>query len=152
MIWPARKRLLGGLVHGVAQRRRALVGAVFQKPPRALHVVGDGRKRLVELVRQRRGHLAHGGQPRHVDQLGLQFLQPCFGLLPFGEVADEAGEEALIAHVHLADRKLHGKGRAVLALADDDAADADDAPLAGAQIAIEIAVVILAGRATASES
>ncbi len=47
-------------------------------------------------------------------------------------------------HVHLADGELHGKRRAVPALADDDAADADDAPLAGAHVAIEIAVVLSA--------
>ena len=80
---------------------------------------------------ERRGHLAHRGQPRDVDQLRLQFLQPRLGLLAFGQVADEAGEEALVARAHLADGELHRKGRAVLALADDDAADADDAALAG---------------------
>ena len=67
-----------------------------------------------------------------MHQLGLQFLQARFGLLPLGQVADEAGEETLVAGFHLADRELHRKGRAVLALADHDAADADDAPLAGA--------------------
>ena len=79
-----------------------------------------------------------------MDQLGLQLLQPRLGLLPLGQVADEAGEEALVARAHLADRKLHREGRAVLALADHDAADADDAPLAGRQVAREIAVVALA--------
>ena len=79
-----------------------------------------------------------------MHELGLQFLQPRFRPLPLGQVANEAGEETPVGGVHFADRKLHRKGRAVLALADHDAADADDAPLAGAQIAIEIAVVILA--------
>ena len=51
-----------------------------------------------------------------------------------------------VAGFHLADGKLHRKGRAVLALADDDAADADDAPLAGDLVAIEIAVVAAAVR------
>ena len=45
---------------------------------------------------------------------------------------------------HLADGQLHWKGRAVLALADDEPADADDPPLAGAKIALEIAVMLLA--------
>ncbi len=79
-----------------------------------------------------------------MDELGLQLLQPRLGLLALGQVADEAGEEALRADLHLADRELHREGRTVLALADHDAADADDAPLAGAQIAIEIAVVAFA--------
>jgi hypothetical protein len=61
-----------------------------------------------------------------------------------GEIADEAGEKTAVGGLHLADRKLHRECRAVLALADHDAADADDAPLAGAQVALEIAVVALA--------
>ena len=51
---------------------------------------------------------------------------------------------APLAGLHLADRKLHRKGRAVLALADHHPADADDAALAGRVIAVEIAVVLLA--------
>ena len=35
--------LLGRLVHGIAQQRGLLVGAVLKQSPRALHVVGDGR-------------------------------------------------------------------------------------------------------------
>ncbi len=117
---------------------------VLEQAARALQIVGDRRQRLVQLVRQRRGHLAHRGQPRDVHELGLQLLQARLGLLALGQVADEAGEEAPIAGAHLADRELHREGRAVLALADDDAADADDAPLAGPQIALEIAVMRLA--------
>ena len=97
MICPARSACSAALSMASRKNRGALVGAAFQQPARSLHVIGDRRQRLIELVRQRRGHLAHGGQPRHVDQLGLQFLQPRLGLLPLGEVADEAGEEALIA-------------------------------------------------------
>ncbi len=37
-----------------------------------------------------------------------------------------------------------GKVEPSLRSADDDAADADDPPLAGAQVAVEIAVVLLA--------
>jgi hypothetical protein len=89
-----------------------------------------------------RGHLAPGGQPAHVDQFALQVLQPAFGLLPFAEVADEAGEVALVPRPHLADRELHGKGRAVLALADHDAADPDDPSLPGGHVAVEVGVVL----------
>jgi hypothetical protein len=79
-----------------------------------------------------------------MHQLGLQFLQPRFGLLPLGQIADEAGEVALLAGLHLADTELERKGRTVLAFADHHAADADDAPLAGGPVAIEIAVVTFA--------
>jgi hypothetical protein len=107
-------------------------------------IVGNGRQRLVELVRQGRGHLAHGGEARDVHQLRLQFLQPRLGLLALAQVADEAGEEALAARVHLPDRQLHGERGAVLALSHHHPADADDAPLAGLQIAPQIAVMLLA--------
>ena len=79
-----------------------------------------------------------------MHELGLQLLKPRFGLLPFGEIANEAGEEALVAGFHLADCQLHRKRRAVLAFADDHAADTDDAALAGPQVAREIAVMALA--------
>ena len=78
-----------------------------------------------------------------MDELGLQLLQPRLGLLTLREVADEPGEEALIARAHLADGEFHRESRAVLALADDDAPDPDDAPLPGSQIALQVAVVIL---------
>ena len=64
-----------------------------------------------------------------MDQLGLQLLQPGFGLLALAQIADESGEKAILARFHFADRQLHRKRRAVLALADDDAADPDDPPL-----------------------
>ena len=95
MIWPARIAWSAALSERVAQRRRALVAVALQQPPRALQVIRDRRQRLVELVRERRGHLAHGGEARDVHELGLQFLQARLGLLPLGQVADEAGEEAL---------------------------------------------------------
>ena len=94
---PARSACSAAL--SMASRRIAdvFVGTVFQQPARSLHVVGDRRERLVELVRQRGRHLAHGGQSRDMNELGLQFLQPRLGLLALGEIADEAGEEALLA-------------------------------------------------------
>ncbi len=137
-------RLLRRLVHCVAQNGRAIVRAVPEQTPRTLHIIGDGRQRLVELVGQRRCHLAHGRQSRYVHELRLQLLQPRLGLLPLGQVANKPGEEAPVAAAHLANGKLHRKGGAILALTDDDAADADDPPLSGAEIPFEIAIVVLA--------
>ena len=81
-----------------------------------------------------------------MNELGLQFLQAYFGLLPLGEIADETGKETLIAHLHFADGEFHRERRAVFALADDDAADADNSPLAGPQVTLQITVVIFAIR------
>jgi hypothetical protein len=118
----------------------------LQDAAAALEVVGDGRERLVDLVGQGRGHLAQRREARHVHQLRLQLLQPGLGLLALGEVADEAREIALAAGAHLAHRQLHGKGGAVLTLADDHTSDADDPPLAGIEVAVHVAVMLLAIR------
>ncbi len=91
------QRLFAGLVQGVAQAVPRGVGLRLDQAARALDVVGDGRQRLVELVRQGRGHFAHRRQPRDVHQLGLQFLQARLGLLALGEIANEAGEVAAVA-------------------------------------------------------
>ena len=95
---------------------------------------------------ERRRHVAEGGEAGHVHELGLKFLQAGFGLLTLGQVADEAGEIPLPGGTHLADRELHREGRAILALADHDAADADDPLLAGREIAPDIAVMLRAIR------
>jgi hypothetical protein len=73
----------------------------------SFHVVGDRRQRLVDLMGERGGHLAHGRQSRHVGEFSLQFLQPLVGLLAFCEVADESAEEAPFPYVHLADGLSH---------------------------------------------
>src|SRR5262249_55578354 len=74
----------------------------------------------------------------------LQFLQARFGLLPLGEVADESREKPLVTRSHFADGQLHGKGRAILALADYNTADADDAALSGQLITVKVAIMALA--------
>src|SRR6476660_6018155 len=76
-----------------------------------------------------------------MHKLGLQFLQTRFGLLPFSQIADKAGEETSVTGFHLADGQLHRKSRAVPSLADHDAADADDAALARHPVAIEVTVM-----------
>ena len=67
------------------------------------------------------------------DGLEQRLLPQALGLgLPLSrQVVDDAGEVALAIDLVLADREMHGKGRAVLALAHDLAADADDLSLAG---------------------
>ena len=47
-----------------------------------------------------------------------QLVQPPLRLLPFGQVAHEAGEQSVLAEPGLAHRKLHGQRRPVLAQAD----------------------------------
>ena len=135
------KRLLGGAVHGIFDLRLVGVGAAGEQPARAFHVVADGGERLVEFVRECGCHLAHRAQARNVHQFGLQFLQARLGLLMLGEVAHEAGEVGVAAGLHLADRKMHRKGRSIAALAGHDASDADDVAFAGRAVARDVAVV-----------
>ena len=123
-------RLLSGAIERGFDLRRVGVGAISQQAARSLHVIADGRQRLIELVGQGGSHFAHRAEARDVDQFGLQFLQPRLGLLLLGEVADEARKEGLSCRIHLADGEVHRKCRAVLAHAGDDTPDTDDAPFA----------------------
>ena len=108
---------------------------------RGLHVIGDRGQRLVQFVRQGRRHRAHRAHARNVDQLGLQFLEPQLRPLLIGEVADESGEDARAVGIHLTDRQFHRERASVTAFAHDDAADSDDAAVAGGQVARDIIVV-----------
>jgi hypothetical protein len=56
-----------------------------------------------------RGHFTQGGYPRDVNEFALQFLQPRLGMLAFGEIADEAGEEPLPVGLHFADGEFERK-------------------------------------------
>ena len=105
------------------------------------HVIGDRGQRLIQFVRQGRGHGAHRAHARNVNQLGLQFLEPQFRPLLIGEVADESGEDTMAIGIHLADRQFHRKRASVAAFAHDDAADPDDAAGTGGQIVRDIIVV-----------
>jgi hypothetical protein len=58
------QRLMRGLGQGVVNFRRVRMVDPLDQTPAALQIVGDGRKRLVDLMRERRCHLAHGGEPR----------------------------------------------------------------------------------------
>src|SRR6185437_5745501 len=91
-----------------------------------IRIIQDRGQRLVQLVRQSGGDLAHVGQPADMQHLRLRFLDPAFLLPARGNVYDDAEEDALAAHHALADRKTDGKGRTVLAPARNLAADADD--------------------------
>src|SRR6266511_4866565 len=92
---------------------------------------------------QRRRHLAHRRQPRNMNELGLQFLQPRLRLLTLRYVADEPGEKVSIARSHFSDGQLHREGPAVLTLADYEPADPDDSPFSSPEISLDVAIVIL---------
>ncbi len=58
------------------------------------------------------------------------------------KVMDDPGEVTLAVNLILADRKVHGKGRAILAPACHFPADADNLALAGVAVLADIAVVL----------
>ena len=68
----------------------------------------------------------------------LLALEAVLGRALRAEVDDRAGEEALAADGELADREVHGEGRAVLAQPHHLAADADDLAVAGGQVLGEV--------------
>ncbi len=130
-----------GLVHGLQHLDRRLGFGRVHHAAAGLDVIRDGRQRLVQFMRQGGGHLAHGAEAGDVQQFALQVLKPLFRMLVLGQVADEPGEQAAAGQIDLADRQIHGEGRAIRPLADDDAADADDPLLAGGEIVIHVAVM-----------
>lgn len=71
-------------------------------------------------------------------------FEPGLGLLAFGEVTDEAGKERMAVARRLADRQFHRKGRAVPALGEYHASDADDALFPRFEEAPDIGIVALA--------
>ena len=89
-------------------------------------------------MRQAAGELA--------DRLHLlrmaQLLALGFRLAPLGQVAHDADEGVVAALRRLTDRKLHRKGRAVLAPSHHLAAGADDLRHAGREIGGNVAVVL----------
>ncbi len=102
-------------------------------------VVVDAAQRLFQIVR---------GDVRELvqflvaaEQLGVAVLEfpgieaeLLLGLFAIGDVADDPREQPSKAELHFADGQVHGERAAVLAQADDLAADADDLLLAGGQV------------------
>src|SRR5690242_10952244 len=97
-------------------------------------------------MRKSRGDLAHRTQARHVNQLRLQFLKFCLGLLMLREIANKSGKMSLPTGMHLADGQMHWKSNSVSAFAGNNPSDADNVSFAGGLIAGQIAVVSAAVR------
>ncbi len=133
---------LGDRLLHVLGRAACLVRAGLDQAAGGLAEVGDRGEGLVEFVDDHRGDLAHGRQAPDVAEFLLQGGGAGLGRHPFGDVADEAGERVAVAAADLADGELDGKGAAVAVAGDDGAADADDALLAGGEVAREVAVVL----------
>ena len=95
---PARSACSAMRCDGLAQHRGACRrrGCPSQQVQRAGGVAGDRRQRLVQLVAQQRGHLAHGGQPRR-------------GLQPLLLLARQLLDAALLADV---EHRAHPAGLA----------------------------------------
>src|SRR3546814_14880011 len=101
---------------------------------------GDG---LVQLMRQGGRHRSHCTYAGGMNEAGPQLFHFLLRPLPLGQVADKAGEDALIAG-RLADRKLDRKCRAVPRLAGDHASDPDDVFFPTPLVAPKIAAILLA--------
>ena len=78
-ISPARTAWPSAWLAARTMRARAVVieraAAVAEHHLQGAHRVADGGQRLVQFVRQGRGHLAHGAEPGDVGQFGAQLRQ-----------------------------------------------------------------------------
>jgi hypothetical protein len=73
----------------------------------------------------------------------LRLLSDFLGLLPFTNVADEAGKYAVSILDQFSERNLHGKLLAILSQADQFGALPVDMPLASSQVPLEATLVQL---------
>ena len=119
-----------------------LGGARVQQTQAGFGKADDGGQRLVDLVRDARAQLPEGREPRRVRELGAAPARLVLGAAPIGDVADDAGEQPSASDAELADRKVDGKPTAALVKSLDLPADADDAGLAGVEIARDVRVVL----------
>jgi len=73
----------------------------------------------------------------------LYLVEQLLTFLTLGQVTYESNELPLPLEQDLAHRQFHREGAAIVALADDHASHADDVPLAGGEVSIQIAVVLV---------
>src|SRR6185436_15228623 len=77
-----------------------------------------------------------------VEEFALEFLDAALFGLNLGQITDKADKHFRAVDLRFADRQFQREGRAVLLLASDDAANADDALFAGIEIAVEVTVML----------
>ena len=97
----------------------------------------NARDRVLHLVRDHRGHLA---------KLRERFLlrQPLLEHDAVAQVVKDSRKAAFaVVRLHLSDRQMHRKRRAVLAAGGDFAADADDLLFACREVMVNVPVVAL---------
>jgi hypothetical protein len=81
-----------------------------------------------------------------ISETRLEVVDPKLGLLPFGQVANEPGEHAIIADPGLANRKFDWKGRPIAMAGRQHAPNPDDPTLTGTKVAFQISVMPFAIR------
>jgi hypothetical protein len=101
-----------------------------------LHGAPYAGERISDFVRQHRRHLADLGQRRLFAEL---LLDP----LARAQIVEHAGELSLPIYDHLTKRQMQGNDRAVAVTPRHLSTDADDARVAVAQVALQIAAVFV---------
>ena len=112
----------GAALHwtGLVERRRLVASGRIQQVERARGVAGDRRQRLVELVAEQRGHLAHHGQARRGLQAVLLLARQFFDAALRTEV-EHGAHPAGVAALAVDQRRLVDHDReALAALAHED--------------------------------
>ena len=104
----------------------------------------DGGQGLVDFVGDGRGRQPQIGQSPRVGQLVQPHLGSALRGAAIADVAHQAREHQLAVHLELGDCQVYREDRAVLALCLQLPANADDARLAGHEVALDVAVVMMA--------
>src|SRR5580704_16645423 len=81
-------------------------------------IIGYSRQRLVDFMRYRSRKFAHSCESRNTRKLSLRVLDGSLGLLPFTDVADEAGKYPVSVLGQFSERNFHGELLAILAHAN----------------------------------
>jgi hypothetical protein len=102
-------------------------------------------------VERRAQFVAHRGEEIALGLAGglggaRRLFQRLLDRLALGDVLHRTDEELTTAGFAFADRNLQGELRPILPLGHDFAHMIDDVPLAGAEVATEVAVVLLSSR------
>ncbi|MEO8467841.1 MAG: hypothetical protein ABI640_21170 [Gammaproteobacteria bacterium] len=111
----------------------------LENAPGCLSIGGNRAQRLVDLVRNTGGHLAHQIEATDVTQASLERARAQLRRPLARKIADDADETTVVPIAHFADRQCERKDFSVGTSSDDIASDADDARLSHSEVALDVA-------------
>ncbi|HKC02462.1 MAG TPA: hypothetical protein VKC17_04080 [Sphingomicrobium sp.] len=122
-------------VHRLIAERADVLGQTFGFEQQ-FEIAENDREKVVEVVGDAPGELADRLHP-------LRAAQPVLGRPALGQIVDDPDENRLDFGIAAADRQIDREDRAVLALGEHLAADADDLRVSGLLVIVQILIVVL---------